>query len=279
MGWYDYGARFYEPALARWMAVDPLAEKYAPWSPYNYVLGNPVRLIDPDGRDPVSSLQEMWDNTTSSSTWTNNEDGTFSGGENSSCPPPCPRDKTVVSQYRLQVNNKNDGFKPSDGGAGVTAVSAFFSYRKYTQYNKYLKIWRGKNEKLYYGLKGRGPNGHTGSRGFAKTRAGGVGVLGSVFGVLSLGFTEAEYQYNMSQNPGPNLERYLGEKRNMDQSFNGVGFLGQFGASASFGYNLGYLIEDICNCNIQLNPYTMDFTPIEQTLTEYDNLGIDLYKK
>jgi len=34
------------------LSVDPLAADYASWSPYNYVLGNPVRLLDPDGRAP-----------------------------------------------------------------------------------------------------------------------------------------------------------------------------------------------------------------------------------
>jgi RHS repeat-associated protein len=32
-----------------WLSVDPLAEKFAGWSPYNYCLQNPVKLVDPDG--------------------------------------------------------------------------------------------------------------------------------------------------------------------------------------------------------------------------------------
>lgn len=50
LAWQDFGARMYDPDLARWTTPDPLAEKYPGISPYVYCNDNPVNFVDPDGR-------------------------------------------------------------------------------------------------------------------------------------------------------------------------------------------------------------------------------------
>ncbi len=58
-GYYYYGARYYDPSAALWIGVDPLQMKYPDVSPYVYCAGNPVKYVDPDGREiDMSSLNE-----------------------------------------------------------------------------------------------------------------------------------------------------------------------------------------------------------------------------
>ena len=72
--WYDVTARNYDPALGRWMNLDPLSETFYEWSPYNYSYNSPIRFNDPTGLGPEDWVEDKngnvyWDeNATSQET-------------------------------------------------------------------------------------------------------------------------------------------------------------------------------------------------------------------
>ena len=61
LGLYDFGARFYDPMLGRWLSQDPMRQFL---SPYLYCANNPVNLIDPSGtyavKDSVADGEGGW---------------------------------------------------------------------------------------------------------------------------------------------------------------------------------------------------------------------------
>lgn len=83
---YDYSVRYYESAIGRFTSVDPMAEKYYSISPYAYCLNNPLKFIDPDGRDIILLI------------WSTNDDRNGHAG-------------LAISNYKEEKYLDDDGIK------------------------------------------------------------------------------------------------------------------------------------------------------------------------
>ncbi|MEM6398253.1 MAG: RHS repeat-associated core domain-containing protein, partial [Bacteroidota bacterium] len=62
---YDYGFRVYNPAIARFLSVDPLAPDYPWYTPFQFAGNMPVVAIDLDGLEPEITIT----NTETGYTW------------------------------------------------------------------------------------------------------------------------------------------------------------------------------------------------------------------
>ncbi|MCC8146140.1 MAG: DUF6443 domain-containing protein [Bacteroidales bacterium] len=63
LNWYDQGARPFGGLVPRTPVMDPLAEKYYSISPYAQWANNPVRYIDPDGREWLKADDQVFANS------------------------------------------------------------------------------------------------------------------------------------------------------------------------------------------------------------------------
>lgn len=89
-GLYYYGARYYDPVLSKWISADPILGKYLPnadkesndalagnggvYNPVNlslyaYAHQNPVKLMDPDGKDVLVPVAARLSNKNDISYW------------------------------------------------------------------------------------------------------------------------------------------------------------------------------------------------------------------
>ena len=59
-GYQYFGSRYNEPARLGYLSVDPLSDKYPSLSPYVYCANNPIKCIDPDGREVNLKDQKLW---------------------------------------------------------------------------------------------------------------------------------------------------------------------------------------------------------------------------
>jgi len=149
---YDYGARFYDPAIGRWTSPDPMASEREWVSPYNFVQNNPLNRIDPDGAFDwvINKDNEIYwdDNATSQATTKKGE--TYLGQNltftfnsyisDSYDGPPAPWEVTgdkLTSTITLNSTKNSDGslksvsVSSSDPEIGKTGGYSIFKGRDY----------------------------------------------------------------------------------------------------------------------------------------------------
>jgi len=56
---YDYGFRIYNPAVGRFLSVDPLTQSYPWYTPYQFAGNKPIKFIDLDGLEEAEDLNRL----------------------------------------------------------------------------------------------------------------------------------------------------------------------------------------------------------------------------
>ena len=98
----------------RFMSVDPLAEQFPSWNPYNYTMNNPIMLVDPDGMAPRSV------------------DGGMNGSLSDPPDPPIVKDLKKIGNYILNLfltpkKSSSTNRNPNHvAGSGVNITGAPF---------------------------------------------------------------------------------------------------------------------------------------------------------
>jgi len=54
---YNFPARDYDPMIGRWLSVDPVANEFPNYSPYNYAYNNPLAFNDPTGKSGEAVIE------------------------------------------------------------------------------------------------------------------------------------------------------------------------------------------------------------------------------
>ncbi|WP_326371369.1 RHS repeat domain-containing protein [Flavobacterium sp. SUN046] len=125
-GLYYFGARYYDPKWSVWLSVDAMAEKYPNAGGYNYCLGNPLNMVDPDGMsvEPPSTHTDEKGNVIA----------VFNDGDNGIYKHKANADGGTPTQYMLSKRQETLG--KSAGGEKVGETWTPLGFADFDAYKK-----------------------------------------------------------------------------------------------------------------------------------------------
>lgn len=235
---YDFQARWHDPALGRFMSVDPLCEKYYSISPYAYCANNPINAIDLRGDSITYIINSTMTNpngttSISSSTYYYGQDANGNYGFIGSNGQVYSGNDTYLNNLTTAINNLRVG-----GNVGNTLVSDLMSSTNRVQ------IVRGNNTADINGAFIKwNPN----------STAGGINAIGSENrpSYIGLGHEMAHIQdvWNGTIDNStwvtaggvaiPNSEKYATHIENQLRAENGILLRTHYGIDASTGTRVG----------------------------------------
>ena len=123
-GFSYFGARYYDSdILTGWLSVDPMADKYPGLSPYAYCGWNPVKLVDPDGKQ-ISTHTDHEGNVVA----------VFNDGDNGVYQHQRNADGSNVTEYQISKRYEKKG--SSAGGKYMGESLHSLSFADQNLYNK-----------------------------------------------------------------------------------------------------------------------------------------------
>jgi len=176
--------------MFRWTSVDPHAEKYSSYSPYNYVFNNPVKMVDQNGMDG-----EVTGSGTKKDPYIIKANYYYVNGSLS--------DKEIkglndaVNAYNKLGGKDGVEIKNADGSKSYVKYNLSASGVKDVQAAKDAAYGdkftdKGGNERYYGNIVGEGSSGSGNDYGYATNRTVNFNTEKDANGVQNLGMNEAD---------------------------------------------------------------------------------------